>query len=226
MKAREGYIEITSYEIDDLTAYPMGKKLDRHFAGVLGDEIELYQDDIARFLDLAAYDWEQVPLEYTAEDNVPKQSSDFEKFISRGKRLKAREASLILRYAGEEAETERQSLAHRIPTDFAREIAVLSMMHSIVEKSRADGYRIADRSVHDEVMAMPDREAARQAWIQSHRINHRNIITKAYWNELKRKEHMETAKEYSDNVDELAQAYSFTIADAMHGYFTKNNKRK
>lgn len=225
MKVRNESIVVTGNDIDDIARYPLSKKFDRYLSEVLSTDIEYDQDNINKFLEWSLDDWYDAPKDYAPDDNVPRELKEFKSFIRTGKRLSAQQAALILRYTGEEFAEERAMAEYLLPSDFARDIAVASILHTAIHTEKADLVPVLDLPIYREVQAMPDREAARQAWIKTI-LPYRKPRYDAYWNELKRKEAAETAGESLGNAQILADEFGFSLSSAVKTYLARRTPRR
>lgn len=217
MRATENYIEVTGNEIDDIVRYPLGHACDDYLSETMSFDIEYEQDEIERTLELCLDDWYRMPKDYAPDDNVPRELKNFRSFIRTGKHLSAQEASLILRYLGDDYAEERAVMAHKIPVDFARDIAVSSIFHTAVHTEKADLVPVVSLPIYREVQRMSDYEDARQAWIKTLQPQEREVhpLREAYWHELKRKKSEQIARESLGNASMLSEAYSFSLANAV-----------
>lgn len=225
MNVRGETVTATGDELDDIARYPLRGKFDAYLSGVLSFDIEYDQNNIDKFLTWSLTDWVDAPLDYQPDDDVPREYKNFKSFIKRGRHLKAREAALILRYTGEEFADERAELEYCIPGNFAADIAIASILHTAVNIEASDSFPVIDLPTYREVQALPDYEAARQAW-KNAIFPERKPREAAYWNELKRKDTARTAGESLNNAHMLSDAFSFSLSDSMQTYFNRRKPRK
>jgi hypothetical protein len=224
MKILRESIALTGNEVDDLVRYPLSKDFDTQLATVISYDVVRHQAHIKKWLESMTEDWNRTgstPGEWAEDDDLPREKKNFNAFVKRGKRLKAREASLILRYINDkDAEKRAEEHIYRVQRHFAEEIAMVSLLQVAHHTEAADFVPVLLLPVYREVQPMKTREHARQAWIRavSWQSGFPQVVTKAYWHELKRKEHEENAGTALANAFDLAEAYDFSLADSMRSY--------
>lgn len=224
MKVHGENILITGNEIDDIACYPLSKKFDRYLSEVLSTDIEYDQDAIKENLERSVDDWHQTPDDYAADENVPRELKEFKSFMRTGKRLSARQASLILRHTSEDFAEERAIAKYVLPGDFARDVAVASILHTAIHTEKAGLIPVLSLSIYKEVQTLPDREAARRAWMM-YAFPRRTSYADAYWNELKRKEATQTAGESLTSAKTLADEFGFSLSSAVKAHLARRAPR-
>ena len=225
MKVQGENIVATGSELDDIARYPLSGKFDTYLSDVLSFDIEYDQDNINKYLTLSLTDWEQAPLDYQYDDNVPREYNNFKSFIERARTLKAREAALILRYTGEEFSEERTKHEYSLSGDFAADIAVASILHTAVNIEKSDSFPVIDLPIYREVQNLPDYESARQAWIQT-LFPERTPRSAAYWSELQRKDTAYIAGESLRNAYMLSDEFGFSLSGSVKTYLNRRKPRK
>ena len=225
MKVQGENVVTTGSELDDIARYPLRGKFDEYLSDVLSYDIEYDQNNINKYLTLSLTDWVEAPLDYMPDDNVPREYKNFKSFIERGRRLRAREAALILRYTGEEFAEERTKLEYNLPGDFATDIAVASILHTAVNIEKSDSFPVIDLPTYREFQNLSDYEPARQAWIRT-LFPERTPYNDAYWNELQRKNTAHMAGESLRNACMLSDEFGFSLSNSVKTYLNRRKPRK
>lgn len=209
---------VSGAEIHELTEYQLSRGLNRYLGDVIGFDIEHHQDDIKDGLDICMAEYYEVPNDYK-EIDVPQDRKNFQSFIGKGKKLRARDAAALLGYMDTDAANEYWKSVHHVPRTFAEEIAIVSIYQAAKHTDKADDLfllPVHDLSVYREVQALPSAEDARRKWAQSMsgpRFSH--SVSNAYYTEFKRRREAEDAGNSLQNAYEIANTYGFSLADAV-----------
>jgi hypothetical protein len=216
MKATGENIRVSGNEIDDIVMYPISAKFDDFLSEALCADIEQDHAFIGKMLVWSLVDWQEARRDYKPEDNVPREQRCFNAFINHGERLSAREASLILRYTNEEFAEERGGLDLLVPSSFARDIAIVSILHAANHIEKQSDIPVTDLSIHQEVQATPDAKSARQLWINAvYDPKVYKYQENLYMQELKRRESQEIAAESLANAYMLSDVYKIPLSAAV-----------
>lgn len=227
MKIKGESILITGNEIDDIARYPLGRKCDKYLSDIISQDIKRDSKNIDQILEWSLTDWEEARDDYMPDDDVPREFKNFHRFMQKKKHLMAREAALIMRYCGEEMAEKRATTDYAIPGEFARDIAIASVLHTAVRTEEANLIPATLIPVYHEIQRMPDVETARQAWVAMlEQVGPRHLIERAYWNELKRKGAEEAARNSLENAIHLSESFGFLLSDAVRKALFRKRPQK